>query len=409
MDISAKLKELRAEAGKTQEQLADFLGVTAQAVSRWERGEGLPDITLLPGLAGFYNVTADEILGTNYAAEQQAGTEFAVRFFQIPDLKKRWQYAAQFIRDHPNSDMPTQTVVKSLISASGYGDFYYSNTGGGSRKLEEPSDEDKSLAAYVAISYIERKLERVGDDDAQTRNELLTMLVRAKFVFEGEQSALQTSYRLPVWPLHYQSAAQCEIYTGEKRREQICHAITDGILPLEMHVGMLLSDKTLGYTPDERIEIYTEWQKVLQILFGYEYPGLPYEPFGTQSALALLYLDAGRTDEALTLLGEYADANIKYDELSRDRGFKPVPPVSVPRKSLLTKFAVGGLQRGGMISSKSLSCGVFSTLGGEAFDSVREHPRFQAILDRLKPWAEMEVTQFSAEETQQLFSEMNGN
>lgn len=63
MYIAKILKRLRLEKGLTQEDIAGRIGVTGQAVSKWERDECYPDITLLPGLANLFNVTVDELLG----------------------------------------------------------------------------------------------------------------------------------------------------------------------------------------------------------------------------------------------------------------------------------------------------------------------------------------------------------
>lgn len=61
MDIGNKIKQLRYRAGLTQEQLASRLGLSAQSVSKWETAVTMPDITLLPTLAGELGVTIDEL------------------------------------------------------------------------------------------------------------------------------------------------------------------------------------------------------------------------------------------------------------------------------------------------------------------------------------------------------------
>jgi len=62
MKLGENIRDLRSAAGKTQEQLASAMGVSYQAVSKWENGSTLPDITLLPRLAVYFGVTTDRLL-----------------------------------------------------------------------------------------------------------------------------------------------------------------------------------------------------------------------------------------------------------------------------------------------------------------------------------------------------------
>ena len=65
MNISSIIKELRQKKKMSQEELAEYLGVSTQAVSRWETSVSYPDITLLPLIANVFNVTVDYLLGTD--------------------------------------------------------------------------------------------------------------------------------------------------------------------------------------------------------------------------------------------------------------------------------------------------------------------------------------------------------
>lgn len=62
MNIHGKIATLRRSAGLTQEKLGALLGVSPQAVSKWENAECLPDLTLIPRLCQILRVTADELL-----------------------------------------------------------------------------------------------------------------------------------------------------------------------------------------------------------------------------------------------------------------------------------------------------------------------------------------------------------
>ncbi|NLA95446.1 MAG: helix-turn-helix transcriptional regulator [Clostridiaceae bacterium] len=69
--IGSNIAKWRKEQGITQDQLAEKLSVSAQAVSKWENGVSLPDITLLPQLATIFEVTLDQLFSREVEPETQ--------------------------------------------------------------------------------------------------------------------------------------------------------------------------------------------------------------------------------------------------------------------------------------------------------------------------------------------------
>jgi len=70
LNIGESIRELRRIHGRTQEALAGALGVTAQAVSRWEAGATYPDMELIPSIANFFEVSIDSLFG--YSGERES-------------------------------------------------------------------------------------------------------------------------------------------------------------------------------------------------------------------------------------------------------------------------------------------------------------------------------------------------
>lgn len=63
ISIHDKIAQLRKAKGLTQAALAADLGVSSQAVSKWENGLSCPDIQLLPQIADYFGISTDELLG----------------------------------------------------------------------------------------------------------------------------------------------------------------------------------------------------------------------------------------------------------------------------------------------------------------------------------------------------------
>ncbi len=71
MTFGQIIKKLRRQAGMTQEQLAELLSISSQAVSRWETEAAMPDISLLPPLANLFQVTTDYLLGVDIQKNEE--------------------------------------------------------------------------------------------------------------------------------------------------------------------------------------------------------------------------------------------------------------------------------------------------------------------------------------------------
>ena len=85
MKLGRILVEKRHKKGITQEELAAYLGVSKAAVSKWENEMTYPDITLLPQLAAYFNITIDDLLGYEPQAEiQKCYTQLAKGFAVLP-------------------------------------------------------------------------------------------------------------------------------------------------------------------------------------------------------------------------------------------------------------------------------------------------------------------------------------
>lgn len=87
--IAENIRTLRKGKGYTQEEVADLLGVSPQSVSKWERGDTYPDITLLPAIANMFKTSIDSLVGMdkiNDTAASSAVYQAAHDFLRVGDL-----------------------------------------------------------------------------------------------------------------------------------------------------------------------------------------------------------------------------------------------------------------------------------------------------------------------------------
>ncbi len=99
--IGENIKKYRRARELTQETLATVLGVSPQSISKWECGDGYPDITLLPSIANYFEVTVDDLIGNN---EISAEEDVQKNFFGVEwrlDPEARLRLALQYHKKYP--------------------------------------------------------------------------------------------------------------------------------------------------------------------------------------------------------------------------------------------------------------------------------------------------------------------
>lgn len=112
MTIGKNIAALRKEAGLTQAQLGERLGVSNQAISKWEKGMNLPDVMLLPQIAKVFDVTIDRLFeGVDDEPNEEASDERLIWL-----LREEYDAATLIVR------YPVEAVARMMqvqVEASG--------------------------------------------------------------------------------------------------------------------------------------------------------------------------------------------------------------------------------------------------------------------------------------------------
>lgn len=112
--IGEKLRKLRRDRDMTQEMLASAFGVSPQAISKWECGDGYPDITMLPMIANYFKVTIDELMGNDEIGQQEDIRVFWNTYHKIRDRVERVEYIFGYTRKYPKEYKIAQELTRAI-------------------------------------------------------------------------------------------------------------------------------------------------------------------------------------------------------------------------------------------------------------------------------------------------------
>ena len=116
MKLGEKIKLLRKQKNISQEILADYLGVSFQAVSKWENGNTLPDVPMIPAIASFFGVSTDELFDFNlFEAEKQVENICHEAYkYRFTDSTKSEHILRDGLKRFPGNDIILNNLLYTL-------------------------------------------------------------------------------------------------------------------------------------------------------------------------------------------------------------------------------------------------------------------------------------------------------
>ena len=144
--IGQKIKDLRKKADLTQDRLADYLGVSPQAVSKWECSTATPDLALIPPLCKVLGCTSDELLGIDLTEDDKGAAELSeeLRHLTREDFERFEEIVALAAQKYPRNEQ-----ISYRIAETEYWQFG-GMTGGNDEERARKADAEKRLLALLA-------------------------------------------------------------------------------------------------------------------------------------------------------------------------------------------------------------------------------------------------------------------
>lgn len=114
--LGEKIKSLRKQKNVSQEVFANYLGVSFQAVSKWENGNTMPDVTMIPAIASFFGVSTDELFDFNlFEIEKQVEAICDEAYkYRFTDAEKSERILRDGLRRFPGNDIILNNLLYTL-------------------------------------------------------------------------------------------------------------------------------------------------------------------------------------------------------------------------------------------------------------------------------------------------------
>ncbi len=246
--IGENIKRLRRQRDLTQEEVAAHLGISFQSISKWERADGYPDITMLPSLANYFGVSVDELIGMDEIAKSEKYDE--INRLWTENNTRGLHHDNVILMRNSLKTFPNNALLLVQLSVS-------------LEKLEGTEEEKKKyLRESIAV---QEQILRYGEE-SEVRSSTLYNICFSYWKNGDYDKALEQAGKLPNL---YKTRENALIYflQGEERHDIAKEALTPLAWSISHHLSILAET--------EGEPAYLEKaEQILNILFGDKEDGI---------------------------------------------------------------------------------------------------------------------------------------
>ena len=363
--IGAIIKKLRAENNITQETLAAAIGVTPQAISRWESEGGYPDIELLPALADFFSVSTDELLGYKLTEREQelAGIKKEMeRLAEVGSVEERVAYARNAFANYPND-----YEIRDHLAVCLY--FVWEKT------------HDEAL-----FKEIEALLGSVANEcnDENTRYDAINTLITLYGEVKQSEKAKEWANRLTPMKYRRETALSGGIGDGNTKfyiQDEI-DKLTDA---LGLAIRNLVLNEDLPNDPSTwagKIEMLRVSNQLYFMIYGDDLMFHHNRVSFNHWVISTYQMSLGKTEDAMESLEKMCDHAVSYDISYQNDHGKHFTSFLVDTQVYPEK------NRDFHEPTEHTHCYyMLDRLQHSRYDGIRQNPRFVSIVERLNHYA----------------------
>jgi len=371
MTMGQIIKNLRKGRGFTQEELAERLGVTYQAISKWENDSGMPDISQIVPLATIFDVSTDFLFGIDHTSETDDALKIVStassmqEYGKLDTYLKAYDVLMEGLRKYPNNYILTFNCMNLGVSLS------LPNNGWIYAKDRAAAIIPETIRQ---ANFIITNSKNVSDILWARQNLVFLYSANKKFdlaMTEARNFPVRTDLTL------YSTMAIVNEYMGnyERQATYLCSDIDYSLQAFENNIACLGKAYYNNGNYTEAIDVYERYFAVMKAIFKDECPP-PYHDFDSGDCYLLLaqaYLAIGATDKAM----ESVESSIMYymNLLKKDTDDENCYPIVVC-SPIVKKREFHQRIRKGIIKKK-----LQNKLSDKCIAEFHQNPRFVKLLD----------------------------